>query len=126
MPPIYNTPTINGRLDVVSSAIDSGGLSGHCKVYDAGAVLLANLTIPLPSAPAAAGGVLTFNVPWIEASIDVTGTAASATIEDSNGTVIVSGITVGNSTAYDMIITPNTNLVAGRTFTVTLATITGH
>jgi hypothetical protein len=127
MPPVYNTTTINKRLNAVSSSIDDGAvLPGHCKIYDAGSILLVDAVLPLPSAPGAAGGILTFNVPWVDGSINNSGTAVSATIEDGGGNVIVSGITVGNSTAYDMIIAPTTNLIAGRTFTVTLATITGH
>jgi hypothetical protein len=116
----YNTTLKNTRLTDVVTAIGSGG---KIKLYTAGlGTLLAQINLPNPAGTVSAG-VLTFSgTPLTEASADNSGIAASATIVDGSGTVIVSGLTV-SSTSGDIVLS-SVNIVAGQPVTLTTATIT--
>jgi len=85
--------------------------------------VLAVFTLNDPCAGAAAGGVLTFSgFPKSDTSADNTGTAASAVIKDSNGTTVISGLTVATSSAD--IVLDSVSFTAGQTVTLNSATIT--
>ena len=40
--------------------------------------------------------------------------------------MVITDLTVGNSTAYDIILTPTNVITAGQTIAITAATITGN
>lgn len=120
----YPTALKNTRLDAVTAAIDAGAGAGKLEIGTAGmaAVLV---TIPLndPSAPAAAGGVLTLdNTPALSANASGSGVAAAARIRDSNNNDVVTGLTVGTSGAD--INLNSVNISSGQTVTINSATIT--
>lgn len=104
----YNIPTRNSRLQEVISSIDAGASNGVMKLYATGAVLLANIPLSKPCGTVSSG-VLTFAFGVLPAGVLASGSASSATIENSSGTVIISGLTVGTSTGYDLVMT-NTSL----------------
>lgn len=124
---IYEIPLISNRLTDVVNAIDGGGAPGICRLLDAGSAILSSPRLSRPCG-SVAGSLLTFSgMPWIDAAATGSGPAVAARIEDSTGTTIVSGLTVGTgSTAYDIVISPSNVLVAGQTVEITLATITGR
>ena len=126
MPPIYTTAELNARLTVVQNTIDAGGSNGFCKFYDPGNTLLATLNLQGPPCGSVAGGVLTFNTPWVAAAVSVTGTPVQATISDSNNNVAISGLTVGTgSSAFDIVMS-EPQLTLGKTVIIQSATIIGH
>ena len=86
----------NILADAFTARIDLGPGAGTVRFYTGAQpadaddaigvqVLLATLTFSDPSAPAASGGVLTFDTITQDASADATGTATWARIEDSDG-----------------------------------------
>ena len=96
----------NGTLDAITSAI---GASGLLRVYDgtpptnvgtalSGNTLLATCPLSATAAPAASGGVLTFNSITNDSSADATGTASFFRLLTSGATAVVQG-TVGTSGA---------------------------
>jgi hypothetical protein len=74
------------------------------------------------------GGILAFaGVPLTAPTLLDTASSnplAFADIEDSSGNVVVSGLTIGLSTAYDIVMA-TTTVFAGQSITLTSATITG-
>lgn len=120
----YSTAAKTARLNAVIAQIDAGAGPGTLEIGTAGmASVLAVLTLADPCGTVA-GDVLTFDFdPDIsDTSADATGTAAAARIKDSNGTVIISGLTVGTSAAD--IILDSVSITAGQTVTLTSGTIT--
>lgn len=120
----YSNAVKEDRLDVVIAAIDAGAGAGYIEICSAAyAAVLATITLNDPCATASSG-VLTFDVtPQPEdASADLTGTAAIARIKDSDGNIVVSGLTVG-TTGTDIIVT-STSFVSGDPIKLTAATIT--
>lgn len=90
-------------LDAITTAI---GASGKLRIYDgtrpasggAATTLLAELPLSATSAPAASGGVLTFNAITNDSSADATGTATWFRVTTSGGTFVIDG-NVGTSGA---------------------------
>jgi hypothetical protein len=127
------TATRNSLAQQFQALLDGGAGAGTIKIYTgpqpAGAdqgigevTLLGTLTLSKPSAPAASGGVLTFNaIPQAEAS--ATGVAAWARVADSAGnTVFDCDIT---ATGGGGTITLNTtSIVSGGPIAITSCTIT--
>ena len=122
----------NDRLDLITQYIDAGAGPGTIKVYDGtrpakGAAittetLLVTGTFSDPSAPAATGGVLTFNaITGGNAVAD--GTATWARVEDSDGTFIMD-MSVGLVGSGADLILNTTALVTGGPVAFTAATIT--
>lgn len=118
----YNTTVKNARLQVVADAIDQGSGAGVLQIGTTGmASVLASITLADPCG-SVTGGVLTFDMPQSDTSADNTGTAAAARIRDSDGTDIVTGLTVGTSGSD--INLDSTSITAGQTVTINSATIT--
>lgn len=119
---VYSTAVKNSRLTVVRDAIDAGAAAGYLEIGTTGmGTVLATIPLADPSG-SVASGVLTFAMPQSDTNADATGTAAEARIKDSNGTVIVSGLTVGTSGAN--INLSSVGITAGDTVTINSATIT--
>ena len=123
----YNQATINGRLNVVVTNIDAGPSFGVMRILGGPNLPLQTvglINLKKPSGTVS-GGVLTFSGLPLAAPLTLIGTnITAADIEDSTGLIVASGLTVGNSTASDIVM--NTTLVSsGQTITLISATITG-
>jgi len=119
----YSVATINSRLNAVISNIDAGSSFGKVRLLSSSAGTVSLIPLQKPSGTVLAG-ILTFSgLPLAGATLLSTNIVA-ADVEDSTGTIVISGLTVGQSTAYDILM--GTTLVsAGQTITLTSATITG-
>lgn len=120
---VYSTACKAARLGAVVAQIDAGAGPGTLEIGTTGmATVLAVLTLADPSATVA-GTVLTFDFdPDItDSSANATGTAAAAQIKDSNGVVVISGLTVGLSAAD--IILDSLSITAGQAVTLTTGVI---
>ncbi len=92
----YSTAVRNAMLDAITTAIGANGL---LRIYDgsrpasggAATTLLAQLALSASAAPAASGGVLTFNAITQDASADATGTATWFRVTTSGGTFVIDG-----------------------------------
>lgn len=123
----YSTTLVrNAMLDAITSAI---GTSGLLRIYDGtrpasggtATTLLAELPLSATAAPAASGGVLTFNAITTDASANATGTATWFRIVTSGGTFVIDG-NVGTS-GSDLNLT-TTSIVATQPVSVTSFVIT--
>ena len=119
----YSVATINSRLNAVINNIDAGSSVGKIRLLSQSAGTVSLISLQKPSGTVG-GGILTFSgLPLVGPTLLSTNIVA-ADIEDSTGIVVISGLTVGQSTAYDILI--GTTLVsAGQNITLTSATITG-
>ena len=120
----YSTATKQARLNAVISAIDAGAAAGTLEIGTASmASVLAILTLADPCGTAS-GNTLTFDFdPDIsDSSANASGTAAEARIKDSDGNVIISGLTVGTS-GTDIVL-DSVSITAGQSVTLTTGTIT--
>jgi hypothetical protein len=120
----YSTATKQNRMTAVINTIDAGSGPGTLEIGTTGmASVLAILTLADPCG-SASGAVLTFDFdPDIsDTSANATGTAAEARIKDSDGTVVISGLTVGTSGAD--IILDSVSITAGQAVTLTTGSIT--
>lgn len=98
---IYATALKTTRLQDVIDAIDSGSGAGYIEICSAGyASVLATIPLADPCG-SVTDDVLTFDTtPALEdTSADNSGTAEIARIKDSDGNIVVSGLTVGTSGA---------------------------
>lgn len=121
---IYAAAVRTARMNEVNDAINAGSGAGKLKIGTAGmGSVLATLTLADP-AGSVSGDVLTldFDPDISDSSADNTGTAAAATITDSDDNVIVSGLTVGTSGTN--IVLDSTSITAGQTVTITAGTLT--
>ena len=121
---VYAAALRTARMNEVNDAINAGSGAGKLKIGTAAmASTLATLTLADP-AGTVSGDVLTldFDPDISDTSADNSGTAAAATITDSDDNVIVSGLTVGTSGTN--IVLDSTSITAGQTVTITSGTIT--
>lgn len=110
----YATAVKTARMQAVLDAIDGGAASGPGYLEIGSAAWAAVLaTIPF-NAPAGAvsGDTLTMDFPVEDASADNSGTAAVARVKDSDGTVVIDGLTVNTSGADIVLI--STTITAGQ------------
>lgn len=119
----YNTATKNARMQAVADNIDGGGAAGSIEIGTTGmGTVLAQIVLAYPCGTVSSG-VLTFSsFPRSDTSANATGTAAAAVIKASNGTVVVSGLTVGTS-GTDIIL-DTTAIDTGEIVTLNSASIT--
>lgn len=122
----YSTAVRNAMLDAITTAIGSNGL---LRIYDgsrpasggAATTLLAQLALSATAAPAASGGVLTFNAITQDASADATGTATWFRVTTSGGTFVVDGSI--STSGSDLNLT-TTSIVATQPVSVTSFVLT--
>lgn len=104
--PKYADETVNAEADAVARKLDSG----YLRIYDgsqpatadtaiSGQNLLAELRFNATSAPAASGGVLTFDDFTSDSSANASGTASWARCLKADGTSPVMDGSVGTSSA---------------------------
>jgi hypothetical protein len=114
------TAAINAQADALSALLNNGYLriySGtqptNANTALSGNTLLAELRFSATAAPAASGGVITFNAITADSSADNTGTATFFRAFKSDGTSVVMDGSVGTSSANMIIAT--TSISAGQT-----------
>lgn len=119
----YSVAAKNARLLAARDQIDVGSGPGVLQIGTTGmAIVLADIILGDPSATVNAG-VLTFSgFPRSDTTANATGVAAAARIRDSNGTDVITGLTVGMSGAD--IVLDNTSVNAGQVITINSAVIT--
>jgi len=122
----YNTATINDRLQQVIDNIDAGAGNGVIVLGTASmADTIASITLNKPCGTVAAG-VLSFSgLPLGGPLVLVTDDVAAAQVTDSTGTVVISGLTVGLSTNYDIVMS-TVSVSSGDSIALTYASITGR
>src|ERR1700680_3731137 len=99
----YNQTTVNSRLQVVINSIDAGPSFGQMRLLTGTNQTVGLIQLTKPSATIA-NGILSFSgLPLASPLTLVGGQIISADIEDSTSTVVASGLTVGNSTAFDIV-----------------------
>lgn len=122
---IYAAALRTARMNAVKDAIDAGaGANGTIEIGTTGmALTLATIDLAKPCG-SVSGDILTFTMPKSDTSADAGApdTAAAARIKDTDGNVIVSGLTVG--TVGTNIVLDAATIMAGQTVTLTAATIT--
>jgi predicted nicotinamide N-methyase len=122
----YNLTVLTNRLQQVINAIDDGASNGFMNLTDSGGGTLATFQLSRPSGVASLG-VLTFSsLPLVAPAAGASGTASLANFTDSNGVVVISGLTVNKQGVADILMTPTNVITAGQTIAVTAATITGN
>lgn len=121
----YSTALKNTRMDAITTAI---GTSGRMRFYPTGGgatacsgTIIADLALSATAAPAASGGVLTFNA-ITSAAATSSATAICATVTTSGGTVVVDGLTVGTS-GTNVVMSSNV-ISSGTTVSVSSAVLT--
>ena len=123
---IYSQIAITDRLAGVITAIDAGAGNGQL-ILLANSTVIVTITMNKPSGTAS-GGVLTFSTP-LSAAASGTGSVTTAVIEDSNGNLIVSGLTAGiPGSGADIIISNGLNstlIQSGQVVELLAAQITG-
>ena len=123
---IYPVTLLNTRLQDVVNAIDAGPAAGVLRLLNSGGSTLSSLALAKPSG-SVGGGILTFlGLSLVDPAAAASGLATAARIEDSTGSTVISGLTVGTSSAFDIVLSPSAAIVAGNTIAITQATITGH
>lgn len=122
----YSTAVKTARMTATRDQIDAGGAAGKLEICSAGyASILA--TIPLgysgASTGTVSGAVLTLaGFPRSDTSADNTGTAAVARIRTSSDVDVITGLTVGLSSAD--VILDSLSITAAQTVTINSATFT--
>lgn len=110
-------------MAAVIAAVDGGPGPGTLEICSAAyASVLATITLADPSFVENGGVITMAGTPRSDTSADNTGTAALARIKDSNGNVVVSGLTVDVSTGDIQL--NSTAIVAGQAVAITAGTIT--
>lgn len=118
----YTTAVKTARMTAVRDKIDAGAGAGTLEIGTTGmGTVLATIALSDPSG-SVSGAVLTLTMPHSDTSADATGTAAAARIRDSDGTDVITGLTVGTS-GTDVVL-DSTSITAGQTVTISSATIT--
>lgn len=121
----YTTSVINDRLTAVASDIDAANpLPGQIRLLNATNQTVSLVTLSLPCG-SVLGGVLTFTTPANGATL-ISGNITAADIENGSGTVVASGLTVGGSTSFDIVMANTAVTAPGQIVSLTYAAITGR
>lgn len=124
----YNITVRTNRLQQVINAIDAGATNGNMRLLDIGGTTLSTLQLARPMG-IANNGVLTFlGLSLIDPAASAGGMAKRARIEDGDGNIVISGLTVGTggTDPADIVMSPTNVIAAGQTIAITAATITGN
>jgi hypothetical protein len=125
----FPTLTRNALADALTTYAGSGAL---LKIFSgsrpatggAETTKLAQLTFSGAIAAAASGGVLTLNIPASDTSADATGTASWARITKSDGTTVVTDMTVSATGGGGDLQLDSTSITLGGTVAITSGSIT--
>lgn len=127
----FTTAIRNNMLNQIRDARDAGAGAALRRIYDgvrpasggAATTLLAELTFSDPSAPNAAGGVLTDSAIAQDPSANATGTATWFRDVDSVGNFVMDGSVTASGGGGDMQLV-STSITAGQPVQITSSTIT--
>lgn len=120
----YSTACKTARMNAVVSQIDAGAGTSTIEIGTSGmGTVLAVFDLPDPCGTVT-NGVLTFDMDpdLTDSSANASGTAAAARIKDGDGTVVISGLTVGTSGADVNL--DSVSITSGQMVTLTSGTIT--
>jgi hypothetical protein len=124
MPVAYNPQLKTTRMQAVITAIDAAGKAGTIDIGTRGlGLVLATLALQLPSFTQSTdpGTIIMSGIP-ISGLAVADGVVGSAQIKDGNGTVVVSGLSVGTS-GTDIII-DSMSIASGQAVNLTSAVLT--
>jgi len=111
------------RMVAVVNAIDANASPGFIEIGTAGmAAVLCAIPLAKPSF-SENGGVITMLGTPVSANGSATDTAAAARIKDGGGNMVVTGLTVGASQGFDIVLT-STAITSGQPVTLNSMTIT--
>lgn len=121
----YTVSLINARLQDVINTIQAGSSPrGWLNLLSSSGAIMASVALATPPGTVS-GGVLTFTTPVSAPLVSVGGGVAACNITDSDFNLVASGMTVGTSTASDVVMS-TTTISSGQIVTLTYAAITGH
>ena len=110
-------------MNAVETALDAGSGAAVLEIGDSGfATVLVSFTLSDP-AGTVSGDVLTGSSMPKTTTASNSGTAAEARLKDSSGNIVVSGLTVGTSSA-NVIISPSTSITSGQSCSLDSFTLT--
>ena len=123
----YSISAINARLEGVVDTIDAGATNGNFKLLSGGTIV-STISLARPCGTVGSG-ILTFSGTLLDDSADATATVDAATIEDGDGVVVISGLSVGIPlSGADVIISNGLNstvVSSGQVVALLSAQITG-
>lgn len=120
--------TVNAQADAFATLLNSGKLRIYSGTQPATAmtaitaqVLLAELSFPATAAPAAVGGLITFNTMTSDTAADATGTPTWFRCVRTDGTTVVFDGTAGDTTGFNLNLTglAGGQIIAGGTVSIT-------
>lgn len=123
----YNDTLKTTRMTAVNTAMNAGSGAATLQIATSGGFgsastnVLVTITLADPAATVSTG-VLTFASLPVSALASATGTASTARIRDSDGTVVISGLTVGTSGTN--IVLNTTSIESGQLVRIDSGTIT--
>ena len=121
--PVYNAATKTARMNAVVTQIDGGGAAGSLVIGTASmATTLCTITLNYSPNGTVSGSVLTLSGFPKSCTAAATGTAAAAVVNNSAGTAVITGLTVGTSGSDINLNT--TSITSGQTVTVNSMTFT--
>lgn len=116
-----STTTVNAQADALARLLDSGSIKLYTGTQAATAntavgaqTLLGTLSLSATSAPAASGGVLTFNAITSDTAADATGTATWFRALKSDGTTVVLDGSVGASGTPNLLLNTDSIVIGAR------------
>jgi hypothetical protein len=126
MPVNYALAVRNSRLQQVESAIDAGSGNGVLRLLDGFGNILSTVTLAKPAGTVTAGVLQFSGLTLLDPGAAGTGVAAAGRVEDSAGNIVFSGLSVGTSSANDIVLAPTAAIVAGQAIALQQASITGN
>lgn len=115
----YSNLVKQARLEAVITAI---GSAGKLEILNSTGTVLATLNLA-STAGSASNSLLTFAMPVSDTAADASGTASAARIRKGDNTDIITGLTVGVGTSFEVNL-DSVSITAGQTVTINTATIT--
>lgn len=121
--PTYNAATKTARMTAVVTNVDGGGAAGTLVIGTTSmGTTLCTVTLNYSPAGTVSGSVLTLSGFPKSCTAAATGTAAAASVKNSAGTDVITGLTVGTSGSDINLNT--TSITSGQTVTINSMTFT--
>jgi hypothetical protein len=118
---VYSLPEINARLQGVVTAVGQAG-NGFLKLLTSGGATVSSIQLNNPCG-VVNNGVLTFSGTLLDPAT-IGGMPTQAVITDTNGVVMVSGLTASTAATADIVLS-QASIPAGTVLQLTSASITG-
>ena len=123
---VYNLTVRNNRLTQVVNAIDGGATNGNLRLLEAGGSVISTLQLSRPCGVVTGGQLVFSGMSLIDPAAVGTGFAVGARVDDGDGGVIISALTVGTGSTSDIVMSPTNFITAGQAVAITAASITGN